>query len=128
MYFTEAEVKLIREVAKAMPVGGFKDPGRSQLSSLADIAEGASLGQVVMDIEARELARPPKLQSGQARALCELMRGIELTDYEIAQIPPDPLLREKAGQMKRANALRYANKLRREPADRARAGRPRGGA
>jgi hypothetical protein len=112
MYFTAKEADLIRKAAAAMPVGGFQDPGKAQLASLADLAEVSSLDTVLMNVDIRERAVPPKLRREQAQALRDLLHAVELTDNEKRLLPGDAYLCERALQTKRANALRYANGLR----------------
>ena len=126
MYFTAKEVGLIRAAAKAMPLGGYHDPGKAQLNSLADIAEVSTLDALLMELEARELAQPPKLKRDQARALAALLSAVSLSKHELARLSDREAMAEPALQVKWATALRYVNKLRRRQEGRRdqRGGRP----
>ncbi len=108
--FTAEEVRLIREAAKAMPLGGARDPGRAQLSSLVDHAAAGDVEQLVMEIDVREQAI--KISRGAAAALRQLVQGIELTPEERVRLQPTDPEGTFAKRHKRAMALRYVNKLR----------------
>ncbi len=112
MYFSAEEVKLIRAAAAAMPLGGARDPGKAQLSSLTDYAASSTLEALVMDIEVRD--RAAKISTPAARALCALVERICLSDEELRRLPHTADLRQRdlALRHKRAMALRYVNKLR----------------
>jgi len=108
--FTADEVEHIRLAAKAIPVGGRDDPGKAQVSSLVDLAEIATLETLRMELEARINAQ--KLTRDQAGALSAMLRLIHLTPLEKQRLPKGEHAEEQALMIKRANALRYVNKLR----------------
>jgi len=112
MYFSGREVELIRAAAAAMPLGGARDSGKAQLSSLTDYAASSTLDALVMDIDARD--RNAKIRSGAADAIRALVRAISLSDEETRRLPEprDARQEERARCHKRAMALRYVNKLR----------------
>lgn len=112
MYFTAKEVELIRAAAAAMPLGGARDSGKAQLSSLTDYAASGTLEALVMDIDVRDRAR--KVSTSAATALRDLVRGLALSDEELGRLPEpdDPRQVERSLRHKRAMALRYVNKLR----------------
>ena len=112
MFFTAKEVELIRKGAAEMPLGGARDSGKAQLSSLTDYAASSTLEALVMDIDARE--RNAKISRGAARALRALVEGLSLAEEERRRpaSPDDSSLQARALRHKRAMALRYVNKLR----------------
>jgi hypothetical protein len=112
MYFSKREVDLIRAAAAAMPLGGARDPGRAQLSSLVDYAANGTLDALIMDIEARDKAG--KVSPAAARALRDMVQAITLGEEERRRLtrPDDPREVDRALRHKRAMALRYVNKLR----------------
>ena len=112
MYFSKQEVELIRAAAAAMPLGGARDSGKAQLSSLTDYAAAGTLDALIMDIDARE--RGGKLRSDAADTLGALLSALSLSEEEIRRLPDakDERQRERALAHKRAMALRYVNKLR----------------
>jgi hypothetical protein len=114
VFFTAEEVNLIRKAADTMPLGGARDSGKAQLSSLTDYATSSTLDALLMDIEAREKAR--KIPPVAAAALAALLKAAGLTDEERERLrdPGDPHERERALRHKRAMALRYVNRLRAE--------------
>jgi len=101
--FTDEEVRLIRAAAEAMPARGERDVGKAQLSSLVDLAQVCPLEHVLMDLDSRiqnERIRPAEAGD----ALKTLLRAITVEGK-----PGDSAEHRR----KRANALRYVNKLRR---------------
>ncbi len=114
MYFSAEEVKLIRAAAAAMPIGGARDSGKAQLSSLCDYAAASTLDALVMDIDARTRSQPPKIPREAGNALCGLVTAVCLSKQELRQLqdPEDTDQRDRALRHKRAMALRYVNKLR----------------
>jgi len=114
MYFSAEEVKLIRAAAATMPIGGARDSGKAQLSSLCDYAATSTLEALIMDIDTRTRSQPPKIPRNAAEALCSLLSTICLSKQELRRLldPEDPDLRDRALCHKRAMALRYVNKLR----------------
>ncbi len=112
MFFSDREVELIRAAAAAMPLGGARDPGKAQLSSLTDYAALSTLAALVMDIDTRE--RAGKISSSAATALKALVQAITLCDEERQRIPEPKDARQEARALRHkcAMALRYANKLR----------------
>lgn len=117
MYFTPKEVELIRAAAAAMPLGGARDTGKAQLSSLADIAGEIPLEALILQLDIRstsEPGKPPKIAPAAADKLRALLYGLGLSAEEKAGIEnsEDELCLERALRHKRAIALRFANKLR----------------
>jgi hypothetical protein len=118
MYFSKREVELIRAAAAAMPLGGARDSGKAQLSSLTDYAANSTLDALVMDIDTRD--RNAKIRGEAAEALRALVKAISLCDEETRRLPEPrgPRQEELALRHKRAMALRYVNKLRAPGAER----------
>lgn len=112
MYFSAEEVKLIRAAAAAMPLGGARDSGKAQLSSLTDYAANSTIDALVMDIDARD--RNAKIRGEAAEALRTLVTAISLSDEETRRLPEPRGARQEELTLrhKRAMALRYVNKLR----------------
>ena len=112
MYFSAREVDLIRAAAEAMPLGGTRDAGKAQLSSLTDYAASSTVEALVMDIDARD--RAGKISRSAADALRALVTGMSLSEEERRRLPQSSDAREieRALRHKRAMALRYVNKLR----------------
>jgi hypothetical protein len=112
MYFSKEEVDLIRAAAAAMPLGGARDSGKAQLSSLTDHAANSTLDALIMEIDTRD--RSAKLTSAATRALRALVSAVALHEEEIRRLPDpsDGRQIERALRHKRAMALRYVNKLR----------------
>jgi len=127
MYFSKQEVDLIRAAAAAMPLGGARDPGKAQLSSLTDHAADETIHALLLEIDVRERGR--KLNRQAAQALRTLMEAISLCDEEIRHLPEprDERQRDRALRHKRAMALRYVNKLRVPPSGRRRSHSDAGG-
>jgi len=114
MYFTADEVKLIRAAAATMPIGGARDSGKAQLSSLCDYAACSTLDALVMDVDTRVQSQPPKIKREAGQALCALFQAIRLSEEELRRLPDreDDRQRDRALRHKRAMAVRYVNKLR----------------
>jgi len=112
MYFSAEEVKLIRAAAAAMPLGGARDSGKAQLSSLCDYAASSTPEALVMDIDTRE--RGGKISAPAAAALRSLVEGIDLCEEELRRLPEPTDVRQQASALRHkcAMAIRYVNKLR----------------
>ncbi len=126
MYFTGEEVKLIRAAAALMPAGGERDAGKAQLSSLADLAARVPLDHLLMDIEARENAVKFHRNRNENFAIADALRKLVDHITSAGRASDTEESEERYLMRKRANALRYVNRLRRPRSGKYGRRRPRG--